>query len=295
MEDKTGLIRKGIGGFYYVETDGILHECRARGIFRKNGVTPLPGDRVRIAVAPDGTGEVEEILPRRNFLFRPPVANVDRLIVVASVCDPEPNMLLIDKMIAYAERRGIEPAIVVSKVDLREPDGMEKAYQGSGIPLFRVSSASGEGVDGVRALMRGGITVLAGNTGVGKSSLLNGMFGELHQQTGEISRKLGRGRHTTRQVELFRLASGGYAVDTPGFSSIGAEKGEWIPPEELAYCFREFAPCLGRCRFTTCSHTCEKGCAVLEAVERGEISKSRHASYVAMYREMKGMKQWEMK
>lgn len=294
-KNKTGLIRKGIGGFYYVEAADILYECRARGIFRKDGVSPLPGDRVLFSSAEDGTGEIEEILPRRNFLFRPPVANVDRLVVVASVCDPEPNTLLIDKMIAYAERRGIEPTLVISKVDLLRADRLTEAYGTSGIPLFCVSSPSGEGVDGVRELLRGKTTVFAGNTGVGKSSLLNGMFGELHQQTGEISRKLGRGRHTTRQVELLKLASGGYAVDTPGFSSIGGQKGEWIPPEELAGCFREFGPYLGRCRFTTCSHTCEKGCAVLQAVEDGAVSKSRHESYVAMYREMKGIKEWETK
>lgn len=291
----TGLIRKGIGGFYYVETADILYECRARGIFRKDGITPLPGDRVLIAPAEDGTGEIERILPRRNFLFRPPVANVDRLVVVASLCDPEPNTLLIDKMIAYAERHGVEPALVISKIDLSDEDRLTEAYSASGIPLFHVSSVSGEGVEGVRELLRGNTTVFAGNTGVGKSSLLNKMFGELHQQTGETSRKLGRGRHTTRQVELLKLGSGGYAVDTPGFSSIGAQKGEWIPPEELPQCFREFGPYLGRCRFTSCSHTCEKGCAVLEAVEEGLIGKSRHESYVAMFREMKGINKWEMK
>lgn len=291
----TGLIRKGIGGFYYVEAADFVYECRARGIFRKDGITPLPGDRVLIVPAEDGTGEIEKILPRKNFLLRPPVANVDRLVVVASVCDPEPNTLLIDRMIVYAERRGIEPVLVISKTDLSGEDGLTEAYRNSGIPFFRVSSASGEGMEAVRAFLHGGTTVFAGNTGVGKSSLLNSMFGELHRRTGEISRKLGRGRHTTREVELLKLASGGYAVDTPGFSSIGGQKGDWIPPDELAGCFLEFAPYLGRCRFSTCSHTCEKGCAVLAAVEEGAVGRSRHESYVAMYREMKGVKEWEMK
>ena len=291
----TGLIRKGIGGFYYVEAADVLYECRARGIFRKNGVVPMPGDRVLFVPAGDGTGEIEKILPRKNSLFRPPVANADRLIVVASVCDPEPNLLLIDKMIAFAERREIEPTLVISKIDLQSAEFLTEAYRTSGIPFFSVSSSTGEGIENIKPLLRGKTTVFAGNTGVGKSSLLNKMFGEFCQQTGEISRKLGRGKHTTRQVELLKLASGGYAVDTPGFSSIAAQKGEWIPPGELARCFREFEPYLGRCRFTTCSHVCEKGCAVLKAVEEGAVSKSRHESYVAMYREMKDRNEWEMK
>lgn len=289
----NGLILKGIGGFYYVESSERIYECRARGIFRKEGVTPMAGDHITFTPKEDGSGTVDAILPRRNYLLRPPVANIDQLIVVVSVCEPAPNPLVLDKTIAAAEDREVEPVLVFSKIDLQDASPLCEIYSRAGYRCFCVSSATGEGVEEVETILRGKITAFTGNSGVGKSSLINSMFGRFHLETGEISRKLGRGRHTTRQVELLKLEGGGYVADTPGFSSISLEKSDPIPKENLPFCFREFAPYLGKCKFTSCSHTCEKGCAVLQAVEAGEISRSRHESYVEIYRELKDRKEWE--
>ncbi len=290
-----GRILKGVGGFYYVETPEHVYECRARGLFRKEGITPLAGDRVSIAALPDGTGTVEEVLPRKNFLERPPVANLDMLVIVASVCEPSPNPLIIDRMTAQAVSAGIEPVLAISKTDLESADPLSEIYRKAGILFFCVSAVTGEGVGKLEKLLAGKTTAFTGNSGVGKSTLLNSMFQNLRLETGEISRKLGRGRHTTRRVELLRLEGGGYAVDTPGFSSLDSLSFGGLKKEELANCFPDFAPYLGACRFTSCTHTCEEGCAVIEAVRGGAVSKSRHDSYVAMYREMKEIKQWNKK
>ncbi len=288
-----GLIRKGIGGFYYVETPDGIEECHARGIFRKKGLTPLAGDHVKIRVSQDGTGEIEEIMPRRNSLLRPPVANIDQLVIVVSTCEPVPNSLVIDRMTAEAEAVGVEPVLVISKADLQSAEPLSKIYGKAGIRLFCVSSVSGEGVAETEKIFSGKVTALTGNSGVGKSTLLNSMFHGLSLQTGEISHKLGRGRHTTRQVELLKLKDGGYVIDTPGFSSLNADFFRAVTKENLPYCFREFLPYLGHCRFTSCTHTCETGCAVLEAVHEGKISLSRHKSYVEFFREMKEKKSWK--
>ncbi|QAT51252.1 ribosome small subunit-dependent GTPase A [Caproiciproducens sp. NJN-50] len=290
-----GLILQGIGGFYSVEAAGRIYECRARGIFRKNGVTPLAGDLAAISAEPDGTGTVNEILPRRNFLLRPPVANLDQLVVVVSACEPSPNLLNTDRAIAAALDKGIEPALVFSKTDLMPVESLEEIYSNTGIRRFSVSCQTGEGLQDVLRILAGKTTAFTGNSGVGKSTLLNSLFQGLNLQTGEISRKLGRGRHTTRKVQLLKLDGGGYVADTPGFSSITLEKSDRIAKGNLPLCFPEFAPYLKQCRFSSCSHTREKGCAVLQAVEDGKISKSRHESYTAMYREMDGIKEWNKK
>ena len=292
-EYDNGLILMGIGGFYEVETPDGVFTCRARGIFRERGMTPLAGDHVKLTVSADGSGAVEEILPRRNVLARPPVANIDLIVIVASTCEPAPNTLIIDRMIAEAEAQGIEPAVAVSKTDLREGGVLTGAYGGTGIRLFRVSPDETAGPDELRALLPGKITAFTGNSGVGKSTLLNRMFGGLSQQTGEISRKLGRGRHTTRRVELLKIPGGGYVIDTPGFSSLDSDSSAALTKENLAECFREFRPYLGQCRIASCSHTCEPGCAVLQAVRDGAVSRSRHESYVEIYREMKEKKAWQ--
>jgi ribosome biogenesis GTPase len=294
-EYSEGLILKGIGGFYYVEARDGVFECRARGLFRKMGMTPLAGDHVKLCTLPDGTGTVEEILPRRNALVRPPVANIDQIVIVASTCEPSPNTLVIDRIIAEAEAAGIEPILAISKVDLQDADALSEIYGKAGIRLFYVSPAGNEGTAGLERILPGKITAFTGNSGVGKSTLLNTMFGEFHQQTGEISQKLGRGRHTTRQVELLKLRRGGYVIDTPGFSSLDSEFFSAVTKENLAECFREFRPYLNRCRFTSCSHTCEQGCAVIRAVQDGEISPSRHKSYIEIYQEMKERKAWQKK
>lgn len=292
-QEKTGLILKGIGGFYYVKAGDTVYECKARGVFRRNAITPLVGDHVKLLIEENQSPVIAEILPRNNSLIRPPMANLDQLVLVAATCDPAPSTLVIDKIIAAAEDKGISPILVISKIDLEQAQWLRDIYEPIGFPVVLVSSATGEGVKQVKELLRGKITAFTGNSGVGKSSLLNQIDRRFCLETGEISRKLGRGRHTTRQVELFPLEGGGYVADTPGFSAIQMERYDVVHKEQLPYCFREFEPFLDQCRFPSCSHTCEKGCAVLEAVREGKISRSRHESYVALYQEVKDWKEWK--
>jgi len=292
-QQKNGIILKGIGGFYYVEAAGAVYECKARGVFRKKRITPLAGDRVQITVTDDGTeNTVDEIFERKNFLKRPPVANIDSLIIVSSTVSPRPSTLVIDKLIAIAEYKGIEPVVVFTKTDLEPAEKLLDIYKLAGISCAMVCNKTGEGVEEVRNLLNGKISAFTGNSGVGKTSLLNALDPNLSLATGAISEKLGRGRHTTRQAELFKTC-GGYIVDTPGFSALDLEEEQVIKKDELAECFREFRPYLGQCRFTTCSHTCDKGCRIIKAVEDGEISRSRHDSYVEMYQAAKELKEWE--
>ncbi len=290
-----GRILKSISGFYEVEAEDKLYTCKARGVFRKTGTTPLVGDLVRItAESADAEGTVDEVLERRNALSRPPVANLDNLFIVVSVCEPEPNALVIDRLTAIAEYKKIEPILVVTKSDLGSGERLLEIYRKAGFRTFCVGEDDRQDVPQLRELLRGRISAFTGNTGVGKSTLLNALDPELSIATAQISRKLGRGRHTTRHVELYRTC-GGYVADTPGFSALDIENGEFIHKDELQYCFREFAPYLGECRFTSCAHVRDKGCRVLEAVQDGEIAPSRHASYVALYEEAKQIKDWQLK
>ena len=297
MEEKhlEGLVRKGIGGFYTVETPQGDFTCTARGKFRKERISPYAGDRVRITAEEDGTGALEEILPRKNFLARPPIANIDQLFIVSSLRDPYPEPLIIDKTIAVAEMMDISPVLVLTKTDLDDPSELKAIYDLAGVPCLVVSSKTGDGVDPVRQLLRGKISAFTGNSGVGKSTLLNAVFPHFDLKTGEVSQKLGRGRHTTREVELYKLQDGGYVADTPGFSTFDIERYRLTDKEKLAFGFREFAPYLAECQFSSCSHTCEKGCAILQAVEEGKIPRSRFESYCAMYEEIKDVKQWQQK
>lgn len=291
---KQGRILKGIGGFYYVEAEETIYECKARGVFRKRGTTPLAGDWVQICIDND-TGTIEEIFPRKNMLVRPPCANIDQMFLVTSICNPSPNLLVLDKMIAVAEDQEMEPILVISKTDLQSADELEQIYQKAGIQVITVSSVSGQGIERIQTLLKDKISVFTGNSGVGKSSLLNCISPEFRQETGIISSKLGRGKHTTRQVELLKLPCGGYVADTPGFSTMDMERYNIVKKEHLQYCFREMKPYITQCKFSSCSHTCEKGCAVLRAVEQGEITQSRHNSYAAMYEQVKDKKEWERK
>ena len=291
---KQGRILKGIGGFYYVEAEQTIYECKARGVFRKRGTTPLAGDWVQICID-NNTGTIEEIFPRKNMLVRPPCANIDQMFLVTSVCDPSPNLLVLDKMIAVAEDQEMEPILVISKTDLQSPHELENIYRKVGIQVIEVSSVSGQGIAQIKMLLKDKISVFTGNSGVGKSSLLNCISPEFRQETGLISSKLGRGKHTTRQVELLKLPCGGYVADTPGFSTMDMERYNIVKKEHLQYCFREMKPYITQCKFSSCSHTCEKGCAVLRAVEQGEITQSRHNSYTAMYEQVKDKKEWERK
>ncbi|MEG2597354.1 MAG: ribosome small subunit-dependent GTPase A, partial [Oscillospiraceae bacterium] len=274
---KQGLIIKAISGFYYVKTADETVECRGKGIFRRNGITPLVGD---IAEFEDQT--VVRLLPRKNEFLRPPIANIDLAFMVVSASQPEPNTFVLDKLIAICERKEIEPVLIVTKTDLDSGDAFTKIYQKAGFTVITTNPKL-ENTDEVFCLMKGKTSVFIGNTGVGKSTLLNRLFPELDLATGEISTKLGRGRHTTRHVELYPLPDGGYVADTPGFSTVELEQYERILKENLQDCFRDFKEYLGNCKFLDCSHRVEKGCAVLEALQEGKISKSRHESYCTLY------------
>ncbi len=289
---KQGIILRGIGGFYYVETADAVYTCRARGNFRRQGITPVAGDRVEIEVQPSGEGFLTQVLERRNSLLRPPVANLDLLVLVASVCQPTTNTLVLDKMIAVAEKKGITPIVVINKADLADPTELEETYRKAGLECYTVSAKQPETLDLLRKRLAGHVSVFSGNSGVGKSSILNAIDPSLVLETGEISQKLGRGRHTTRTATLYHLADG-YIVDTPGFSSLDLEQVEPINKDELPDCFREFAPFVGDCRFIGCAHYKEPNCGVRQAVEEGLIARSRYESYVTMYEAVKDKKEWE--
>ena len=291
-----GVILKALSGFYYVDDgSGVLTACRGRGKLRHQGLSPLVGDRVRFTPLGDGTGAVDEILPRKNQFQRPAVANIDQLIIVASAAVPVTDPFLIDRVISIAEGRSCQPVVCVNKCDLDGGELLCRTYRQAGFLTLRVSAETGEGIDALAAAISGKVSAFTGNSGVGKSSILNALEPGFRLQVGEVSDKLGRGRHTTRHVELFRLKNGAIVADTPGFSSFDTEETELRRPEELQYAFREFAPYLERCRFTGCSHIREKGCAVLEALKRGEIAASRHASYVRLYQQAREVPEWERK
>ncbi len=290
-----GIITKSIGGSYTVEAPEGLITCKPRGVFRNKGITPVCGDSAEVLVETDGSGVIVEIGERKNVLSRPPVANADILLIVASTCEPEPNYLIIDKFIAVAEYKSIEPVLVLTKSDLNSADDAERIYKNAGISVFVIDNTTKEGCDELKKHITGKLSVLAGNTGVGKSSLLNNLFSELCVKTGEISKKLGRGRHTTRHAELYKFDEGGYIADTPGFSSLDVGEYDIILKKDIAGCFREFAQYTGKCKFHDCAHIAEKGCAVREAVERGEISPSRMASYVQMYKDASEIQEWKIK
>ncbi len=291
MEKLTGLITKAVSGFYYVEAADCVYECKARGIFRKRGISPSVGDMVKITVITGDKAQVEEILPRKNYLIRPPLANLDMLFIVSSVKEPSPSTLIIDKISAVAVSKGIEPVIVFTKADLADTGELLNIYRSAGISCFEYSTKSDSDKQKIISLLKGKISAFTGNTGVGKSSLLNSLFPELSILTAEISHKLGRGRHTTRHSELYKVG-GGYVADTPGFSTVDIERYELIRKDDIAGCFPEFGEYINNCRFTGCAHICEKGCAVIEAVKDGRIPVSRHNSYKQMYDEVRNIPDW---
>ena len=287
----NGYIVKGIGGFYYVKTpDGIV-ECKPRGIFRKQKITPVAGDEVTLETE-NGASVIAQIAPRKNVFVRPPVANLDVLFLVASTTQPTPSTLVLDKLSAIAVDKGVQPVIVCTKGDLAEAEFLRSAYEKSTLPFIRIDYGSGAGLDEVKQWISGRLCAFCGNSGVGKSTLLNALLPDAARETSAISQKLGRGRHTTREVTIFE-AFGGRIADTPGFASLEAQKLCRIPKDDLQHTFPEFGPYFGQCRFTGCSHRSETGCAVREAVEAGTISKTRYASYLAMYEEASARKEWE--
>jgi len=279
--NKSGTILKGIGGFYYVSTDIGIIECRARGLFRKQNITPLVGDSVLIQSVDEvnKTGMIFEIFPRKNLLKRPAVANVDTLVAVISTENPRPNLYLLDKVIASAERMKIEVVIVINKTDLSDGQEFFEIYKNAGFDVFKISALDGCGIDLLQSAIQGKISVFAGNSGVGKSSIINILLDEDVFEVGEVSKKAERGRHTTRHSELRKLPFGGYIIDTPGFGSFEVTPDE---TENLSDFFREFSNFSGNCQFLDCRHYKEKGCSVIEAVNENKISKSRYDSYCSM-------------
>ncbi len=289
-----GVILKALSGFYYVLTgEGETVACRARGKFRHRKITPLVGDRVAITQLEPGAGMVDEIYPRANEFQRPAVANIDQLVIVAADAVPVTDPFLIDRMTSIAEGRGCEPVICINKCDLAPAEDLMRIYTAAGFITLRVSAQTGEGLDRLNEIIAGKVSAFTGNSGVGKSSILNALQPGFGLQVGEVSERLGRGRHTTRHVELFRLDNGAIVADTPGFSSFDTERMELRRKEDLEDTFREFRPYLDQCRFVGCSHTKEKGCAVLEALEAGKLAPSRHASYARLYEQVSQIKEWE--
>ena len=292
MDELTGLIVKALSGFYYVDTGSGVLECRARGKFRKTGDSPLVGDRVTVRLE-QGKGTVQSILPRRNRFLRPAVANIDALLILASRSIPVTEPFLIDRMTVIALAQGVEPIICVNKTDLEDPTPLAELYRAAGFPTVCTSAETGEGIEALRRLIAGKTVAFTGNSGVGKSAILRRLCPELKVETGEVSQKLGRGRHTTRHVELFPIGEGCRVADTPGFSSFELELMEPIPKEELAELFPDFRPHLGHCRFPDCAHRREPDCGVLAALAAGEIKPSRHQSYLKLYEAAEQIKPWE--
>ena len=289
---EEGRIIKALSGFYYVQTQAGVVECRARGRFRKDGTSPLVGDRVQITRA-GKSGTVDAVLPRRNALIRPAVANVDVLVVLASCAIPQTEPFLIDRIVTIAARQDVPCLICVNKNDLAPAAPLADIYRRAGVPTLVTSAATGEGLEDLRAHIRGKFAVFTGNSGVGKSSVLNALAPGLALPVGEVSQKLGRGRHTTRHIELFTLPDETYIADTPGFSSCDTDRMDAIPKEELAQTFAEFQPYLGRCRYPDCAHRKEPGCAIRAAAEQGAIGKTRYESYLRLYDIVKDHKPWE--
>ena len=289
----NGIILKALSGFYYVSSRGSLYECRARGNFRKSGITPLVGDNVEFTATDSTHGVVESINPRKSALLRPPVANIDKLFIVSSYTTPAPDALLIDRMCANAILHGIEPIIVFNKCDTGDFATFVKIYTNAGFKTYTVSATEGVGIEALQSEVTDCICAFAGNSGVGKSSLLNALFGDLNITTGDVSDKLGRGRHTTRHTELYPHNLGGFIADTPGFSSLETGRDDLEFKAHLVECFPDIEKFADGCRFATCTHTKEDGCNVLAAMKDGEIETSRHQSYLTLFNEMKDLKPWE--
>ncbi len=286
-----GLVTRSLGGFYNVTSGGVVYESKPRGLFRKEKTVITVGDRVTFTPQENDLAVIEQLHPRRNLFVRPPISNLDRLFIVIAAADPAPDLFFADKLTVIARHSQVEPIIVINKSDLADASAIAAIYQQAGFPVILANGHTGEGTQEILAMAQDGISALAGFSGVGKSSLLSHLLPH-KLETGEVSHKLGRGRHTTRHVELFAVGNGFFA-DTPGFSSLELTEQSTLRLPDLAAAFPEFAPYLEDCRFTNCAHLKEKGCAVLEAVQQGRIAPSRHASYCQLYEQLKAIPQWQ--
>lgn len=293
MQRLTGRLVEVEADLYHVDCGDDRYRCKARGLFRKLGIEPVAGDFVELEPLGGGEGRILNVLPRKNRLLRPCAANVDRLLIVSSLDNPPPSLFFIDKLTVTAESVGIPVALVLNKTDLSDGEELLSLYTKAGFEVYKTCAADGTGVEALREHMKDGLTVLCGFSGVGKSSLLNRLLPSGTLETGEVSARLKRGRHTTRRVTLLRLQNGGYVADTPGFSSLDIPRACRVKKHELAARFRDFRPYIDQCRYTGCAHIKEQGCAVLEALGEGLIAPSRHESYVRLYEELKGINDWE--
>ena len=287
-------IIKALSGFYYVQAEDGVVECRARGRFRRQDQSPLVGDFVRITRQGD-KGVLEALLPRKNAFIRPAVANIDQLVVLASCAIPVTEPFLIDRVLAIAQLQNVPALVVVNKDDLAPAQPLAEIYRRAGVPVLVTSAETGEGIEALREALAGKLSCLTGNSGVGKSSLLNRACPQLQLPVGEVSEKLGRGRHTTRHIELYSLGSNTFVADTPGFSAFDTERMERVHKEQLQYAFPEFAPYLGHCQFPDCAHRKEPGCAVRKALAEGKIGQTRYSSYERLYELASQLKEWELK
>ncbi len=291
MDNLKGVIVKGIGGFYYVNTPQGIIECRAKGVFRKLGITPLVGDIAEVELNEDrNTGVVAQISERRNTLVRPAVANVTQMMAVVALESPKPNLYVLDKLIASAEFARLKISLCFNKSDLTADNDLPEIYEKAGFEVVVTSATDNKNIDGLKNLLKDEVTVFAGNSGVGKSSLLNRILDKEMFETGGISKRTERGRHTTRHSELVKLPFGGYIIDTPGFSSFELSQ---ITADILPGLFREFDEHLGDCRFLDCRHISEPDCKVIEALKAGLISESRHESYKQLFEEIKAAAQYK--
>ena len=286
-----GRIVKGIGGFYYTDTGSDIFECKARGVFRKNGITPLVGDwcEIDIVDAEKKTGNITQILPRKSALIRPAAANADQAVMIFAVKKPVISTGLLDRFLINMEMQDLETVIVFSKTDYGEPEELEAVYRNAGYKVMGISNVTGEGIEELKEVLKGKTSVLSGPSGVGKSSLINSLLGSSYAETGELSEKIGRGKNTTRHTELIRLEEDTYIMDTPGYSSIEVLCRE---EDEVADYFREFRPFLGTCRFTGCRHLSEPDCSVKEAVSEGTVSQGRYESYKQIISDIMGKKKY---
>ena len=291
-EVKKGIILNAIGGFYYVDTGDCVAECRARGKFRFDKIMPVAGDSAEILIGKNKKGVVTGIGERKNVFIRPAIANVDRMFIVCSKAPPETDLFLIDKIAVLSESVGAEPVIVVNKNDLDKGQELCSVYEKAGYLTIPVSSVTGYGFDRLKSAIGSGISVFTGNSGVGKSSILNRVLEGITLETGGISERIGRGKHTTRQVKLFKVSDNSYVADTPGFSSFDLTRMECMSYKDVAGSFREFREFLGKCRYTGCSHTKEDGCEIIRQTELGAISASRFESYVKIFESLKKIKDY---